>query len=490
MQQITSDFGTLGLLIDGKWTDSKSTDIHETHDPGTGKTIARVPFATRDEVKAAVDSSAASFVKWSNVPITDRIKYLFKMHETLEAHLDDLARLNTQNHGKTLQESRGDVRRAIENVEAAISVAYTLSKGETIGQISEGIDESSTKEPLGSFSIICPFNFPIMIPFWFIPYAIVLGDTVVVKPSEIDPVPTTETLKLIQQETRLPEGVLNIVQGGKEVVETLISDKSTQGVAFVGSTGVAKSIYRLAGEHGKRALVNGGAKNSIAVMPDAKTDSAVRAILSSAFGNSGQRCLAGSNIITTSDSHQKIVPRISDAAKKIRVGYGFESTTEMGPVVSLSAKERILGHIKRAEEDGMKIQVDGRTQSVPDYPKGYYLGPTIIDEVAPETLISKEEVFGPVLTVMSVESLTQAIEVINKSTDFGNMACIFTSDGSSAYAFKRYVNAGNIGVNIGVAAPSAFFPFGGRKQSFFGTLHAQMDSVDFFTDKKVVLERW
>lgn len=486
----SNQYTRLKFLIDGKWRESSSEQAKDTFDPGMGSPISSVPFATNEEVETASSSSDAAFEKWAKTPITDRIKYLFEIRDVLYRHFEELAMWNTRNHGKTIQESRGDMRRAIENVDTAIGVAYTASKGENLEQIAEGIDEFMTREPLGTFAIVCPFNFPIMIPFWFIPYALILGDTIVVKPSEIDPLPTVEAIRLIQEETHLPPGIINVIHGGKEVVESLIANQAVKGVTFVGSTPVAKQVFKLAGEHGKRALVNGGAKNSLVVMPDADLANCVPSIISSSFGNAGQRCLAGSNLVAVGAIREKIVTKLSDAARAIKVGYGASEKTDMGPVISSLARNRVMKYIETGLNENAKILVDGRGLANLEYPNGFYLGPTIFENVSMEMKIAKEEIFGPVLGILSAESIREAIDFINKGTDFGNMASIYTTSGNAARRFRREVNAGNIGINIGVAAPSAFFPFGGRRNSFFGVAHAQIDTLDFFTDKKVTLAKW
>jgi malonate-semialdehyde dehydrogenase (acetylating)/methylmalonate-semialdehyde dehydrogenase len=480
----------LNLFINGEWRESKSSDLHHVFNPATGEVLAEVPYAPKEEVGEALESAQTAFEKWKDVPITERAKYLFRMKDAFERHFEDLAVANTENHGKTITESRGDLRRTIENIDSAISVAYTLAKGDALDQISPGIDETMVKEPLGVFSVICPFNFPLMIPFWFIPYAIVLGDTVVVKPSEITPVPMEVATKIIKEEVKLPAGVLNLVHGSKETVESLIANNIVKGVTFVGSTSVAKYVYKLAGEHGKRAIVHGGAKNSIVVMPDADIDQSVPTIVSSFFGNAGQRCLAGSNLVAVGDVHEKVVSKVSNAASKLRIGYGLDDKTEMGPVVTNAAKHKIEGHINEGIEEGARAVIDGRGVKVEDYPDGFYLGPTVFDEVTPDMHLSKYEIFGPVASTLYMDNLDEAIEFVNTSTNYGNMASIFTSSGRSARVFRRRVDAGNIGINIGVAAPAANFPFGGRKESFFGVLHGQIDTVEFFTDKKVVISKW
>lgn len=480
----------LKFLTDGKWVDSESQDLHEAFDPAFGKVIAQVPFALHEEVDRAVESAAQAFESWKEVPITERVNYLFKMRGVLEGHFEELAKINTQNHGKTLEESEGEVRRTIENVDVAISVAYTLSKGNRLDQIAPEIDEAMVKEPLGVFAIVCPFNFPLMVPFWFIPYAIVLGDTVMVKPSEITPIPMQEAARLIQEEVGLPPGVLNIIHGGREVVESLIKHGDVRGVTFVGSTPVAKHIYKLAGEYGKRAIANGGAKNSVVVMPDAELNRSVPSIVSSFFGNTGQRCLAGANLVAVGRVHDELVRKVAGAASSLKVGNGLDRGVQMGPVVSSKSKERIVSYIEAGIGEGAKVITDGRGLKLLEYPEGFYLGPTVLDGVSSDMKISKDEIFGPVASTLQCQTLDEAIELINKGTNYGNMANIYTSSGKAGREFSRRVNAGNIGINIGVAAPAAYFPFGGRKDSFFGVLHAQVDTVDFFTDKKVIVSRW
>src|SRR5579864_2276317 len=336
---------TLKLLVNGEWRESKSGEMHPSYNPSTGEVLANVPYVSKEEVNESVVAAQQAFPRWSNLPITERVKYLFKMKEAFDRHYEELAQINSENHGKTIVESRGDVRRAIDNIESAISVAYTLSKGQTQDQIANDIDETVVKEPLGVFGIICPFNFPLMIPFWFIPYAIVLGDTLVVKPSEVTPVPMDLATKIIQDEVKLPPGVLNIIHGGRESSEALISHEDVQGVAFVGSTPVAKQVYKLAGEHGKRALVNGGAKNPIVVMPDADLDVTIPGVVSSFFGNAGQRCLAGANLVTVGNTHDKVLSKFKTASSQLKIGEAMDEKTDMGPVVTRTAKERISSNI-------------------------------------------------------------------------------------------------------------------------------------------------
>jgi malonate-semialdehyde dehydrogenase (acetylating)/methylmalonate-semialdehyde dehydrogenase len=480
----------LKLLIDGKWVASKSDASLPVMNPGTGREICRVPLSVKEEVDEAALSSQGAFERWKEVPLPERMQFLFKMKFAFEQHFEELARINTQNHGKTIRESRGDIRRTIENVEAAISAGYTLLKGEHLDQIAQGIDEGTVKEPLGVFGIICPFNFPMMVPFWFVPFAIVAGCTVVVKPSEVTPLPMTWVAELMQKEVGLPNGVLNIVHGSKDTVEALIQHPLVKGVTFVGSTAVGRYVYKLAGEYGKRAIVQAGAKNSIVVMPDADMPASVESCISSLYGNAGQRCLAGANVVTLAESRRVLVDNLTRRAKQLKLGYGLSEEAELGPMVSKRSKERVMQYIDRGLADGASVSLDGRNAQVDGYENGYYLGPTLFNDVYPEMTIAKEEIFGPVGTIVETSSLDQAVDFINSSTNYGNAASIFTANGRSAREFRRRVKAGNIGINVGVAAPVAFFPFGGMRDSFFGVLHGQIDSVDFFTDRKVVITHW
>jgi malonate-semialdehyde dehydrogenase (acetylating)/methylmalonate-semialdehyde dehydrogenase len=481
---------SLQLLIDGKWVRSASEESLPVVNPATGEAISRVPFALKEEVSEAVTSSQDAFEKWKNVPVSERVQYLFRIKQLLEVHLEELARINTQNHGKTIVESRGDVRRTIENVEAAIGAAYTLMKGEKLDQVADGVDEETVKEPLGVFAVICPFNFPLMVPFWFAPYAIVLGCTVIVKPSEITPLPMTYVAELLQREVKLPPGVLNLVHGSRGTSEALISHPLVKGVTFVGSTPVGRYVYRLAGEHGKRAIVQAGAKNAIVVMPDADLPHTIESCVSSFFGNTGQRCLAGANLIVTSAVHDSLLEKFASRAERIRLGYGLDESAEMGPLVSKKSKERVLQYIDKGTSEGADLILDGRRAHAPGYEDGFYLGATIFDDVNPDMTIAREEIFGPLASVMEVADLDEAIDRINKNSEFGNAASIFTSNGGYAREFRRRVQAGNIGINVGVAAPVGYFPFGGMRDSFFGVLHGQMESIDFFTDRKVIITRW
>lgn len=488
LEEVRKSYGYLPNYIDGEFRYSESSRRLSIYNPALDEVIGEVPISTRDEISEAIDSAYEAFHSWSSIPITKRVQYLFKIKEALEKHSEEISRVITQNHGKTIHEARGDMRRTIDNVEAAISASYTLAKGEYMQNIAEGIDEYMVREPLGVFVIVTPFNFPTMIPFWFIPYAIVTGNTVVIKPSEITPAPFHYLLEILHRETGLPRGVINVIHGDGSVVEELVRSKKVVGVASVGSSQTAERIYRLAGEHGKRSLNGGGAKNFVVVMPDADLDRYMPTIISSFFGNAGQRCLAGSNLVLVGDIYDKALRAFIDAASKLKLGYGLDESVDMGPLVTRRARDRVIGYIEKGLEEGARLLLDGRKTHVPEYPRGYFLGPTVFEGVIPDMVIAREEIFGPVASVIRANSLEEAIDMINKS-EYGNAAAIFTRSSEAVRRFIHSVEAGNIGVNIGIPAPIAFFPFAGRKRSFYGVLHPQIDTIDFFTDKKVIISR-
>ncbi|AWR95603.1 CoA-acylating methylmalonate-semialdehyde dehydrogenase [Acidianus brierleyi] len=487
LDEVQSNYGKLKLFVNGEYINSETETFSPIYNPAKDEKIAEVPFSTRREVSNAIEAAQEAYEKWKDLPVTNRIQYLFELKNKLEEYSESIARIITQNHGKTIQESRGDMRRTIENVESAIAVAYTLAKGENIDQVSQDVDEMVSREPLGVFGVITPFNFPSMVPFWFIPYAIVLGNTVVVKPSEITPVPM-DFISKIFNEIKLPPGVINVVHGAKDVVDEFLENKLIQGITFVGSTRVGKYVYENSSKNGKRSIVQAGAKNFIVVMPDADPNITVPSLVSSFFGNAGQRCLAAANLLLVGDN-DNIKKKFVNLSKQLKLGYGLDDTVDMGPVVTKDAKKRITGYIEKGDAEGAKLLLDGRNVIVSEYPKGYFIGPTIFDNVHLDMTIAREEIFGPVASILYAKNLDDAIEMVNKS-NYGNAASIFTTSGYNARKFKREVIAGNIGINIGVAAPMAFFPFGGRKDSFFGILHGQIDSVEFFTEKKVIITRW
>jgi malonate-semialdehyde dehydrogenase (acetylating)/methylmalonate-semialdehyde dehydrogenase len=481
-------YGILKNYIGGEWVASTSGELLDVHNPATDEVIARVPLSTADEVDRAVAAAKEAFQEWRETPAVVRSRYMFRLKELMEEHFEELARTVTTEHGKILDEARGEVRRAIENVEVAAGVP-SLMMGYNAEDIAAGIDEDCILQPVGVFCCVAPFNFPAMVPFWFMPYAVACGNTYIVKPSEVCPVSQNRLFELLD-EVGFPPGVVNLVNGAKGVVDALLTHPDVAGVSFVGSTPVGKYIYATAAANGKRAQCQAGAKNALVVMPDAVLDGTVAAILTSAFGTAGQRCLAGALVLAAGDIYEPLKAKLVEAAARIKVGDGLDESVQMGPVVSRKALERILGYIEKGVQEGAELLLDGRRVAVAGNPNGYFVGPTIFDRVRPEMTIAREEIFGPVLGIIPVADFEEALAII-EAIPYGNAASIFTSSGKWAREFKYRVKCGNIGVNIGIAAPIATFPFAGMKQSFFGDLHGQgRDAIQFFTDRKVVISRW
>jgi malonate-semialdehyde dehydrogenase (acetylating)/methylmalonate-semialdehyde dehydrogenase len=480
--------GQLLNYVGGKWQHARTSEFADVRNPATAETIVRVPLSSREEVNEAVRAAQLAFADWRMTPPVERIQYLFKFKRLLEDHFDEIARLTTQECGKTLAESRGELQRGLENVEVATGIP-SLMMGYNVEDIARGIDEHMLRQPVGVVAAITPFNFPGMIPLWFMPYAIACGNCFILKPSEKVPMTMSRVFELIDQ-LGLPPGVLSLVNGSKETVDGLLDHPDVRALSFVGSSPVAKYIYSRAAANGKRVQCQGGAKNAVVVLPDADMEMATRIVADSSFGCAGQRCLATSVAITVGEARKSFTDQIVHDAATRKVGYGLDSDVEMGPVITPESRQRIESLIGKGESEGAKVLVDGRNPSIPGYERGYFVRPTILDDVNPRGDIARTEIFGPVLSLMHAQTIDEAIEMVN-SASYGNMACLFTSSGAAARKFRYEVQAGNIGINIGVAAPMAFFPFSGWKESFFGDMHAQgRDAVEFYTQKKVVVERW
>jgi malonate-semialdehyde dehydrogenase (acetylating) / methylmalonate-semialdehyde dehydrogenase len=487
-----TEYGRIPNFLNGEWVHSTSERVLTIENPATGREIGSVPLSTAAEVDRAVRAAQAAFGEWRRTPPQERAQFLFKLKRLMEERLGDLARVVTQEHGKTLEEARGSVLRGIEHLEVAAGIpslmmGYNLEDGG-----GRGIDEEMIRQPLGVFACIAPFNFPVMVPFWFWPYAVAAGNTYVVKPSEQTPISQRLVFELLE-ESGLPAGVMNMVNGDKEVVDALLQHPLVRGISFVGSTRVGHYVYQEGAKHKKRVQAQAGAKNHLVVMPDAVLEKAAPNWINSFFGCAGERCLAGSVLVPVGEeAHRRVSEAFVAEARRITVGYGLDERVTMGPVITAAAKARIEGLIARGIEEGATLLLDGRDPEVitADCEQGHYVGPSIFDNVRPEMTIAREEVFGPVACIMPVGSLDEALEVIDRSP-YGNAASIYTQDGWTARRFKYEANAGNIGINVGVAAAMAYFPFAGRKDSFFGDLHGQgRDAIDFFTDKKVVINRW
>ncbi len=474
--------------INGEWVDPKVKEYFDVINPATGELIVRTPLCGFGEVDSAAKAAATAFPDWRRIPVQDRIQYLFKLRDLLKANLDEISRTITNEAGKTFEESKAEMVRAIENVEVACGMPM-MSKGEIVEDIAPGLDEIMLRQPVGVCATVAPFNFPGMIPFWYMPYAIAAGNTYIVKPSEKVPMTMQLIFKLIEQ-IGFPKGVVNLVNGVKESVDGILEHPIIRAVTFVGSTATAKYLYGKASANGKRVQAQGGAKNPVIILPDADMDMATKIIADSAFGCAGQRCLAVSLAVTVADAHNTFTEMICDAAASRVVGYGLDSGVQMGPVINAVSKQRVEQLIGVGAKEGASIPVDGRGTTVKGYERGSFIRPTILSNVQRGSEIARTEIFGPVLSLMHVNSVDEAIELVNSGM-YGNQASLFTSSGSAARKFRYEAEAGNIGINIGVAAPMAFFPFSGWKESFFGDMHGQgMDAVEFFTQKKVVVERW
>lgn len=474
--------------INRRWQPAVSGQFQAVVNPATVEVLGRVPLSQAEDVDQAVQAAQTAFAEWRRVPVVERVQYLFKLKFLMEEQFEELSRTITMENGKTLGEARGEMRRAIENVEIACGMPQ-LMMGYNSEDIARGIDETMIRQPVGVTAIISPFNFPGMIPFWFMPYALACGNTVIVKPSERVPLTMQKVFHLLDQ-LDLPAGVVNLINGGKESVDAILDHPLIRSVSFVGSTAVARYVYRRAAEAGKRAQCQGGAKNPILIMPDADMETTTRIVADSAFGCAGQRCLAASLVITVGKAGTVFTESIADAAAQRVVGYGLDELVQMGPVINPQSKSRIEQLIGEGAGEGAEVLVDGRGARIAGYEQGHFVRPTILRGVQPGSTVARTEIFGPVLGLMQVNDIDEAIALINSGA-YGNMACLFTASGAAARQFRHEAEAGNIGINIGVAAPMAFFPFTGWKESFFGDLHGQgLDAVEFFTQKKVVIERW
>ena len=475
-------------FVGGKWEPASAASVIAVRNPATGDVLAEAPLSGAADVAKAVAAASKALQGWRRTPAGDRIQPLFRLKALLDANFTEIAKLVTQECGKTLAESEGELKRGIENVEVAAGIP-SLMMGSNLEDIASGIDELMIRQPVGVVAVITPFNFPGMIPLWFLPYAVACGNTVVLKPSEKTPLTMARVLQLIE-EAGFPPGVVNLVHGGKDAVDALLDHPEVRAVSFVGSTPIARYVYGRAAANGKRVQCQGGAKNPIVVLPDADMEMTTKIVADSAFGCAGQRCLASSVVITVADAGKTFTQQISDAAASRKVGYGMDKGTEMGPVISADSKTRIEGLIAQGVAAGAKPLVDGRNARVDGYANGNFLRPTVLADVDPASELARTEVFGPVLSVMRADNVDAAIAMINGSA-FGNMACLFTTSGAAARQFRYEARVGNVGINVGVAAPMAYFPFSGWKDSFFGDLHAQgRDAIDFYTEKKVVVERW
>ncbi len=476
-------------FIGGEWVAPAASQSSPVFNPALGEVIAEVPMAGEALVNEAVRAAGEAFPGWWETPAVDRAAILFRYKALLEERFEEIVQIISTEHGKTPGEARGDLRRGIQMVEYACG-APSLLQGEALENVARGIDCEAIRQPLGVCAGITPFNFPAMVPLWMFPLAIACGNTFLLKPSEKVPLTATRLVELAT-EAGLPDGVLNLVQGGREVVDALLVHPGVRGISFVGSTPVARHIFEVGTRHGKRVQAAGGAKNFILVMPDATVTESVRGLIEAAFGCAGERCMAGSTAIAVGKAKDIVIPELISAAKSIRVGAAFrDSSAQMGPVITAQHRDRVVSLIDAGEREGAKVAADGRGVRVDGAPNGFYVGATVLDGVRPGTTVMNEEIFGPVLSVMHMEDLAAAIAAANQSA-YGNGAAIFTNSGRAAREFKHRIRAGMVGINVAVPAPMAFFPFSGWNESFFGDLHLQgREGVAFYTQQKVTTSRW
>jgi len=476
--------------INGSWIESSEKETTDIVNPADQEILGKVPYGsqTAKDVEKAVEAAANALHEWKNTPVMKRVQPLYKLKQLIQDNVAEIARLITLECGKSYVESVAEMQRGIENIETACATP-TLMQSEFSENVASGIDEFMIRQSVGVCACIAPFNFPGMIPFWFLPYALACGNSFVLKPSEKVPLTMMKIFELIDQ-LDLPKGLINLVHGGKESVDALLDHKDVKAISFVGSTPVAKYIYQRGTANGKRVQAQGGAKNPVIVMPDADIQMAARIIADSVYGCAGQRCLAASNIVTVGDSKGTIKEALVEAAKNKTTGFGLDEGIEMGPVITPESKSRIEHLIGKGLDEGANLLLDGRNATISGYETGNFIKPTILENVALDGEVIKTEIFGPVMSLLPMESIDQAIEFVN-GNNYGNMACLFTSSGLNARTFRNQANAGNIGINIGVAAPMAQFPFSGWNDSFFGDLHGQgRHAIEFFTQTKVVIERW
>ncbi len=490
LPEVKKHYGKLKFLINGEWVEAKSTDTQEITNPATGEVIAELPTATKDEALGAVKAAYEAFKTWKHVPLRDRGRLLFGMHSKFEESYEDMCRILTQDHGRTIGEARGSVSRVIENIESACSALYGLSKrNEHLDQLANGIDQYLVWEPLGVFLIITPGNIPMHAWSSFVPYAMAAGCTVVVSPSRQDPV-AAEMVSRTAQEAGFPPGVINVVHGGRQINKMILEQPEVKGVGFIGSNLAGHELFETCGRLLKTSSINGNGKNQVVIMPDADIDESVRWLVRACFGMTGQRCLGVDNVVVIGDIYDEVKEKFIAATKAMNLGYGLDEDAELGPYTTQGGKDKILDWIDHSLKDGAKIVYDGRAVKAEGYPNGYFMAPTILEDVNVDMPMAKEEAFGAVAALIRGESLDQSIEWINTKTDLGHSAAIMTNSMKHARKFTRECNVGNIAVNLGVAQPYAFFPLGSRRASYVGSAKSRMASMRMFMDEKTVVSRW
>lgn len=489
LPEVKGHYGKLKLLIDGEWVESKSAQFHETVNPATGQVIAQYPTAPKEEARAAVEAAQRGFEAMKKIALRERAKMLFDMRQKFEEHFSELTRVLTQDHGRTIKESIGSVRRVIENVESACSAAYGMAaRNEHIDDLANGIDMWLTWEPMGAFLIVTPGNIPMHAWSSFVPYALAAGCSVVVSPSRQDPV-AAEYIARVALEAGWPKGAINLIHGGREINKYILEQPEIQGLGFIGSTHAGWDLFKQCGELGKRSSINGNGKNAVVIMPDADIKTVIPYVRQGCFGMTGQRCLGSDNVMVVGDIYDEFKDRLVDMAKGMRLGYGLDESTDMGPYCTAAGRDKVSAWVDRGLAEGATMVHDGRVLPA-ELSKGFFMAPTIIENVHPDMNIAKEEAFGAVASLIRVGSLDEAIDWINSRTDLGHSACIMTESGRVARKFAREVVVGNVGINVGVPQPYAFFPLGSKRKSFFGGAKSRMASMRLFLDEKTVTARW
>jgi len=490
LPEVQKHYGKLKFYINGSWVESESDLIYEDVNPATGEVIAEFPSATDSELEAAIDAAHGAVAKWREVSLRDKARYLFDLRGKFEAHFERLCRVLVQDHGRTIGEARGTLRRCIENIESACSALLLLTKGECVTDLAKGLDQALYWEPRGVFLIITPNNIPMHAWSSYVPYAIASGCPVVVSPSKNDPVCLDAIFKVTEEVEGFPPGLVNLVYGGSNVNQKILSHPVVKGVGFIGSTAVGKELFALAGKLGKEASINGNGKNHVVIMPDCDVDAVVSGLLRGCYGMAGQRCLGTDNLLFIGNAYEIVKEKLIGASAGMKLGYGLDEATELGPMVSDSGRQKVIEFIEKGDSEGATIVHDGRKPNVEGGEKGFYLGPTIFDGVTPDMHIARMEAFGPVINLMRTRDFDEALDWINNKDAYGHSACIFTRDGGIARRFMKEADVGNIGINVPVPQPFAFFPLGSKNESALGVAKSRIDSMRLFLDQKTVTERW
>ncbi len=487
MMREEGSFSVLKNYIGGEWVESKSANFRDVINPATNELIAKVPLSTSEEIERTVEAAKRAFETWKLTPMSRRLTYLFKLKYLMEENFENLSVTLVNEMGKTLNEARGELRRAIDEIDCACGMP-SMMKGYSWEDVSPGVNLQVVLVPMGVFFMVPSYNFPAMVPLEYMPYAVAAGNTYIIKPSSQVPITQARIFDLIDK-AGFPPGVVNMLHGSREVIDLLMEHNDTKGFSFVGSTPTGKYLYQKAAQYGKRGQCACGAKNHVLVMPDADLDMAVQSTMSSFFGCAGQRCLAGAVLVPIGEVYTPLLKKFKEAASKLRVGHGLDASTQIGPMVSRKHMNKVVEYIDEGVREGAKLILDGRNVKVPGFGDGAFVGPTIFDEVDPDMKIAKEEIFGPVACVIPVKDLDSGIELIERS-NFGHSGLIFTSSGKTARDFQMRAPCGNVGINMGLAATQAFATLGGFKDSAYGDLHGRSESVLFFTDRKIVVSRW